>query len=266
MAIMHGASALPAGANEKMLSSLPRIRQVFLSHREVYGSPRVHAELKEQGVHCARKRIARLMREQGITPKRKRCRVATTNSQHENPVAPNLLQQDFTATEPNAKWVTDITYLPTAQGWLYLAVVLDLYSRLVVGWSMSAHCDEELAENALHMALARRRPSPGLLHHSDRGSRYPSRAYRQLVEHSGMIVSMSRKGNCWDNAAMESFFGSLKEECVGSTIYQSHEEARLALFTYLEIFYNRIRRHSTLGYVSPLIYEQRREQDVEATV
>ena len=219
-----------------------QIRQIFLSHREVYGSPRVHAELKEQGVHCARKRIARLMREHGITPKRKRRRVVTTNSQHENPVAPNLLQRDFTAPEPNTKWVTDITYLPTAQGWLYLAVVLDLYSRLVVGWSMSAHCDEELVENALRMALARRCPSPGLLHHSDRGSQYTSCAYRQLVEQSGMIVSMSRKGNCWDNAAMESFFGSLKEECVGSTIYQSHEEARLALFTYLEVFYNRIRR------------------------
>jgi putative transposase len=243
-----------------------QIRQVFLSHREVYGSPRVHAELKEQGIHCARKRIARLMREHGITPKHKRRRVMTTNSQHENPIAPNLLQRDFTATEPNTKWVTDITYLPTAHGWLYLAVVLDLYSRLVVGWSMSAYCDEALAENALHMALARRRPSPGLLHHSDRGSQYTSRAYRQLVEHSGMIVSMSRKGNCWDNAAMESFFGSLKEECVGSTIYQSHEEARRALFTYLEIFYNRIRRHSTLGYLSPLVYEQRREQDVEVTV
>jgi transposase InsO family protein len=206
------------------------------------------------------------MREHGITPKRKRCRVVTTNSRHDNPVAPNLLQRDFTAPEPNTKWVTDITYLPTAQGWLYLAVVLDLYSRLVVGWSMSVHCDEELAENALRMALARRCPSPGLLHHSDRGSQYTSRAYRQLVEQSGMIVSMSRKGNCWDNAAMESFFGSLKEECVGSTIFQSHEQARLALFTYLEIFYNRIRLHSTLGYVSPLIYEQRREQNVAVPV
>jgi putative transposase len=144
--------------------------------------------------------------------------------------------------------------------------VLDLYSRLVVGWSMSAHGDEELVENALRMALARRRPSPGLVHHSDRGSQYCSRAYRLLLEQSGMIVSMSRKGNCWDNAATESFFGSLKEECVGSTLYPSHEEARLALFTYLEIFYNRIRRHSTLGYVSPLIYEQRRGQDVEANV
>jgi putative transposase len=242
------------------------IRQIFVSHRKVYGSPRIHAQLADQGYRCSRKRIARLMRENGITASRKRRRVVTTNSRHENPVAPNLLQRDFTAQAPNRKWATDITYIPTAQGWLYVAVVLDLYSRLVVGWSMAAHCDEELVENALCMALARRRPSPGLLHHSDRGSQYCSRAYQHLLEQSGMIVSMSRKGNCWDNAAMESFFGSLKEECVGNTLYRSHEEARLALFTYLEIFYNRLRRHSTLGNVSPLIYEQRRGQDVEANV
>ncbi len=235
-----------------------QIRQVFTSHQSRYGSPRLHAELKDRGSLCSRKRVARLMREAGISAKRKRRHVMTTKRDASHPVAPNRLDRDFTATEPNKKWVTDITYVPTVQGWLYLAVVLDLYSRLVVGWSMSAHCDEELVENAFHMALARRRPKAGLLHHSDRGCQYTSRAYRLLLEQSGMMVSMSRKGNCWDNAAMESFFGTLKEECVGSTIYQSHEEARLALFTYLEIYYNRLRRHSTLGYVSPLIYEQRR--------
>ena len=235
-----------------------QIRQVFTSHQGRYGSPRLHAELKDRGSLCSRKRVARLMREAGISAKRKRRHVMTTKRDASHPVAPNRLDRDFTATEPNKKWVTDITYVPTVQGWLYLAVVLDLYSRLVVGWSMSAHCDEELVENAFHMALARRRPKAGLLHHSDRGCQYTSRAYRLLLEQSGMMVSISRKGNCWDNAAMESFFGTLKEECVGSTIYQSHEEARLALFTYLEIYYNRLRRHSTLGYVSPLIYEQRR--------
>jgi len=235
-----------------------QMRQVFTSHQGRYGSPRLHAELKDRGSLCSRKRVARLMREAGISAKRKRRHVMTTKRDASHPVAPNRLDRDFTATEPNKKWVTDITYVPTVQGWLYLAVVLDLYSRLVVGWSMSAHCDEELVENAFHMALARRRPKAGLLHHSDRGCQYTSRAYRLLLEQSGMMVSMSRKGNCWDNAAMESFFGTLKEECVGSTIYQSHEEARLALFTYLEIYYNRLRRHSTLGYVSPLIYEQRR--------
>jgi putative transposase len=206
------------------------------------------------------------MREAALSARRKRRRVVTTHSRHDNPIAPNLLQRDFTATEPNKKWATDITYIPTVQGWLYLAVVLDLYSRLVVGWSMSAHCDEELVENAFHMALARRRPKAGLLHHSDRGSQYSSRAYRLLLEEAGITVSMSHKGNCWDNAAMESFFGSLKEECVASTIYSSHEEARLELFTYLEIYYNRIRRHSTLGYVSPISYEQRRRQESKANV
>jgi putative transposase len=140
--------------------------------------------------------------------------------------------------------------------WLYLAVILDLYSRVVVGWSMSDSCDEDLVESALDMALARRRPQAGLLHHSDRGCQYTSQAYRRRLEQMEMVVSMSRKGNCWDNATMESFFGSLKEECLGSTVYPSHEHARLSLFEYLEIYYNRQRRHSTLGYVSPLVYEQ----------
>ena len=242
------------------------IRQVFRSHRERYGSPRIHAELAEQGVKCSRKRIARLMREAGISAKRKRRRMVTTRRDASHPVAPNLLNRDFTATEPNKKWATDITYIPTAQGWLYLAVILDLYSRTVVGWSMSGFCDEALVENALKMALARRRPKAELLHHSDRGCQYTSRAYRRQLEQVGMQVSMSRKGNCWDNAAMESFFGSLKEECVGSVIYQSHEQARQILFEYLEVYYNRQRRHSTLGYVSPLVYEQLGKQRTERNV
>jgi putative transposase len=141
------------------------------------------------------------------------------------------------------------------QGWLYLAVILDLYSRMVVGWSMSGNCDEKLVERALDQALIRRRPKAGLLHHSDRGSQYTSRTYQLCLEQSGIHVSMSRKGNCWDNAVMESFFGTVKDECVGSTVYSSHDEARLALFTYMEVYYNRVRRHSTLGYVSPLNYE-----------
>jgi putative transposase len=206
------------------------------------------------------------MREAGLCAKGKRHRVVTTRRDASHPVAPNLLNRDFTATEPNKKWATDITSIPTAQGWLYLAVILDLYSRAVVGWSMSASCDEELVAKAFHMALVRRRPKAGLLHHSDRGCQYTSRAYRQRLEQAGMVVSMSRKGNCWDNAAMESFFGSLKEECVGSTIYSSHEQARLSLFEYLEVYYNRQRRHSTLGYMSPLIYEQLREQQTKRNV
>jgi len=177
-----------------------------------------------------------------------------------HPVAQKILNREFTTTDHNKKWVTDITYIPTVQGWLYLAVILELYSRMVVGWSMSGNCDEELVERALDQALARRRPDPGLLHHSDRGSQYTSRVYQFRLEQSCIISSMSRKGNCWDNAAMESFFDTLKDECIGSSIYASHEEACLAIFTYLEVYYNRIRRNSTLGYVSPLIYEQVRNQ------
>jgi len=232
------------------------IRQVYLTHRGRYGSPRIHVELKDQGQCIARKRVARLMREVGLCAKGKRHRVVTTRRDASHPVASNVLNRDFTATEPNKKWVTDITYLPTVQGWFYLAVILDLYSRAVVGWSMSSCCDEELVAKAFKMALIRRRPKAGLLHHSDRGCQYTSHAYRHRLEQAGVVVSMSRKGNCWDNAVMESFFGSLKEECVGNTIYSSHEQAKLSLFEYLEVYYNRQRRHSTLGYLSPFIYEQ----------
>jgi putative transposase len=242
------------------------IRQVFTSHQGRYGSPRIHRELRDQGRGISRKRVARLMCEVELSARRKRLRVLTTKRDTSHPVAPNLLDREFTATKPNTKWVTDITYIPTAHGWLYLAVILDLYSRIVVGWSISSNCDEQLVENALLMALARRHPTAGLLHHSDRGSQYTSRAYRQILEQSGLITSMSRKGNCWDNAVMESFFGTLKEECVRETIYACHNEAHLALFTYLEVYYNRIRQHSTLGYVSPLVYEQLGEKRVERAV
>jgi putative transposase len=232
------------------------IRQVFVTHQGRYGSPRIHRELKDHGRRTSRKRVARLMGEAALTALRKRRRVLTTRRDASHPVAPNVLNRDFTAPEPNTKWVTDITYIPTTQGWLYLAVILDLYSRIVVGWSMSNNCDEALAENALNMAVSRRCPKAGFLHHSDRGCQYTSQAYQKRLEQVGAVVSMSRKGNCWDNAAMESFFGSLKEECVGNQVYCSHEQARQALFEYLEIYYNRQRRHSTLGYVSPLVYEQ----------
>lgn len=236
------------------------IRQECSVHQGRYGSPRLHAELRDRGRSIAGKRVARLMREAGLCAKRKRRRALTTRRDPSHPVAPNLLNREFTAEEPNSKWVTDITYIPTKQGWLYLAVILDLYSRMVVGWSMSGNCDEKLIERALDQALARRCPKAGLLHHSDRGSQYTSQAYRACLEQAGISVSMSRKGNCWDNAAMESFFGTLKDECVGSTIYSSHDEARLELFTYMEVYYNRVRRHSTLDYVSPLNYEQKGNQ------
>src|SRR5215471_2872210 len=233
------------------------IRQVFEEHLGRYGAPRIYRELSDEGVSCSRKRVARLMQEEEIAAKRKPRRVSTTKRDDTHTVAPHLLHREFTALAPNKKWVTDITYIPTKQGWLYLAVMLDLYSRMVVGWSMSGNCDEQLVERALEQALARRRPAAGLLHHSDRGSQYTSCAYQAYLQQYGLQSSMSRKGNCWDNSVMESFFGTLKDECIGETLYTSHDEARLSLFTYIEVYYNRVRRHSTLGYLSPLQYEKR---------
>jgi putative transposase len=260
VAITPGGSSPTCQRQREDAQLTQAIQQVFDRHQGRYGSPRISRELKDQGRKISRKRVARLMREADLSARRKRRRVLTSKRDATHPVAPNVLNREFTATEPNSKWVTDITYIPTTAGWLYLAVILDVYSRAVVGWSMSNRCDEALAEKALHMAVSRRRPKAGLVHHSDRGCQYTSQAYRHQLEQMGAVVSMSRKGNCWDNAAMESFFGSLKEECVGNTIYPSHEQARRALFEYLEIYYNRIRRHSTLGYVSPLVYEQLENQ------
>ncbi len=233
-----------------------KIQQVFTDHQDRYGSPRILRELRDAGINSSRKRIARLMRQEDLSARRKRRRVVTTKRDKTHPVASNLLNREFQAEEPNKKWVTDITYIPTRQGWLYLAVILDLYSRMVVGWSMSGNCDGKLVEQALDHAMTRRRPHAGLLHHSDRGRQYTSHGYQACLEQSGIQPSMSRKGNCWDNAVMESFFGTLKDECVGEIIYSSHDEARLSLFTYMEVYYNRVRRHSTLGYVSPFNYEQ----------
>lgn len=235
------------------------IQDVFVAFRGVYGSPRIHAELRDQGWRTSRKRVARLMQENGMDARRKPFHPITTRSHPRHVVAPNLLQQDFTAARPNEKWTGDITYIPTAQGWLYLAVILDVFSRRVVGWAMSARCDELLVETALRMALARRQPETGLLHQSDRGSQYTSRAYQQVLEEVEMTVSMSGKGNCYDHAVTESFFGTVKDECVHRTIYRSHDEARQSLFEYLEVFYNRQRRHSSLGYLSPTTFEQQWE-------
>ena len=183
-----------------------RIRQVHEATHQIYGSRRIRAELAEQGSSCGRKRVVRLMRQHGLKARRRRHRTVTTDSQHSDPVVPNLLDRDFSAPTPNSKWVTDITGVWTAEGWLYVAVVLDLFSRLVVGWAMAAHRDAELVEQALHMALRHRHPAAGLLHHSDRGSQYTSGSYQTLLAQIGIVVSMSGKGDCYDNAAMESFF------------------------------------------------------------
>ena len=234
------------------------IEDAYQNNCQVYGSPRVHAELKAQGVHCGRKRVARLMRERGINVKPKRRKVKTTDSQHDNPVAPNLLKRDFTADAPNTKWVADITGIGTAEGWLYLAAIVDISSRLVVGWAMSKERDEHLVVKAAKMALTQRRPGAGLVHHSDRGSQYTSQGYVTLLQQDDIQVSMSRKGDCYDNALMESFFGTLKEECVERQTYQTRAEARSSVFEYIEVFYNRQRRYSSLDYVSPVTYEQMR--------
>jgi putative transposase len=233
-----------------------QIQRVFVEGRRVYGSLRIHALLQQHGVRCSRKRVVRLMHQAGFSAARKRHKVRTTDSQHAHPIAPNLLQRDFAAQRPNEKWVGDITGIWTQQGWLYLAGIVDCYSRLMVGWAMSPTRDERLVEDALHMALGRRQPAEGLLHHSDRGSQYTSSAYRALLAEHGVTVSMSRKGDCWDNALMESVWATLKGECADRYVFASHQEARTMLFEYLEVFYNRQRIHSSLGYQSPAHFEQ----------
>ena len=240
--------------NDEQLAS--RIEDAYHTNRGVYGSPRIHAELKAQGIQCSKKRIARLMREKGINAGRKRRKARTTDSNHHMPIAPNLLERDFEACAPNKKWVTDITFIATLEGWLYLAGVLDTYSRKVIGWAMGKQHDAELVKEALQMALMRRQPGADLVHHSDRGSEYASTSYQEMLHQHDIQISMSRKGDCYDNAMMESFWGTLKEECVGQSLFRSRKEAKTALFDYIEVFYNRKRRHSSLDYLSPVDFEK----------
>ena len=235
------------------------VAAVHAKSKRRYGSPRVHRDLKAQGHRVGEKRIARLMRQEGLAARRKKRFVRTTDSKHAHPVAENILARDFLPQEPNAKWAGDITYIWTAEGWLYLAVVLDLFSRRVVGWAVSERIDRQLVLDALGAAL-HGRPAPQL-YHSDRGSQYASENYRQLLEERGITCSMSRKGNCWDNACVESFFSSLKMELVyeRDVVFATRSEAKSALFEYIEVFYNRRRRHSALGYVSPAEFERAAE-------
>jgi transposase InsO family protein len=234
---------------------LGHIQRIHRMSRRTYGSPRVHAQLLREGFHYNRKRIARLMRLLGLVGQRKHRQVNTTNSRHDYPVAPNLLNREFQAQHANQKWVADFTYIPTQEGWLYLAVVLDLYSRKAVGWSMKATMTTELVEEALKMALYERQPDPGLLHHSDRGSQYASDQIRKLLDAQGITVSMSRTGNCYDNAVMESFFSTLKSEWVNFQNYPTRSQASRDIFAYIAGFYNRVRLHSTLGYRAPEEFE-----------
>jgi transposase InsO family protein len=228
-------------------------------HTEVkarYGSPRIHAELEDRGQACCVNTVAKLMRQHGIvakTTKKVRC---TTDSNHALPVADNVLDRQFNPSQANEAWVADITYIPTREGWLYLAVVEDLYSRRVVGWSLAEHMQSRLVVDALELAVQRRLPDEQLVAHSDRGSQYASEHYQGLLATHGITCSMSRRGNCWDNAPMESFFASLKKELVHDADFATRAEARAAIIEYIEVFYNNQRRHSTLGYVSPAEYER----------
>jgi transposase InsO family protein len=232
-----------------------KIQAIHGDSRRTYGSPRVHASLQDAGYRIGRNRVARLMRDNAIRARTKRKFRVTTDSRHDHPVAPNRLDRQFEVAAPNTVWVADISYIPTREGWLYLAVVLDLFSRQVVGWAMDQQMPQELTLAALDMAIQRRRPLPGCMHHSDRGSQYAAGDYQKQLAKYGMVCSMSRKGNCWDNAPMESFFHSLKTEQVHHCDYQTRDEARRDIFEYIEVFYNRQRRHSTLGYLSPAQFE-----------
>ena len=247
----------PASARQQRREALTgEIRAIHQEVKERYGSPRMHAELQARGLSCCVNTVAKLMRQHGIAAKTKRKFRCTTDSNHDLPVADNIVDRQVEAVAVNQVWVADITYIPTWEGWLYLAAVEDLYSRQIVGWSMGERITSRLVVDALEMAVSRRLPGEGLLAHSDRGSQYASEHYQRLLGRHGITCSMSRRGDCWDNAPMESFFASLKKELVHHEDYRSRAEARASLFEYIEAFYNRVRRHSALGYLSPVEYEQ----------
>ncbi len=243
-----------AVANRTLLTT---IRVLHQDSRQTYGSPSIWRALRARGHQVGEHRVARLMHHDGLRAKTVKKWRATTHSSHRLPVVPNTLQRQFTVSQPNRVWAGDITYVWTLEGWLYLAVLLDLYSRAVIGWAMGPRLTGDLTIQALRMALTTRQPTAELLHHSDRGSQYAAQQYQQLLTMHGITASMSRKGNCWDNACVESFFGTLKRELVYHRQYATRSEATQDIFEYIEVFYNRQRRHSTLGYHSPAEYEAR---------
>lgn len=234
-----------------------QVAAVHKRSRKAYGSPRVHAELRAKGVRVGKKRVERLMRENGLEARRKRRFRKTTDSKHSHPIAPNLVARKFEVTAPNRVWVTDVTAIWTLEGWLYLAAILDLYSRRVVAWAVSANNDTLLALAALQAGLRARRPAAGLVHHSDRGSPYASADYRAALACHGVVASMSRKGDCWDNAVAESFFATLRAELVDHQLYATHQSATSSIGDYVDNFYNVERRHSFLGYLNPIEFELR---------
>jgi len=240
-------------ANELLLA---KIHEVFHGSHQRYGSRRVWFELRLRGIICSKNRVARLMRQDELKSRRTRKFKATTNSKHKLPIAPNLINKNFVVKQPNRVWVSDITYLWTWEGWMYLAVIIDLYSRQVVGWAMSTRINKELVLSAIIQAVGRRKPNPGLIFHSDRGSQYASNEVRKLLKKHQMIQSMSNKGDCFDNAVSEAFFATLKLELVYPDFFETRLEACSEVFEYIEIFYNRQRLHSTLNYLSPLQFEK----------
>jgi putative transposase len=241
---------------------LDKIKEVYKSSRQTYGSPRIHAELKLKRESCSKKRVAKIMKAAGIAAKMKKKFKVTTKADPKAVPAVNLLNQNFTVSEPNRWWAADFSYVGTQEGWLYVAVVMDLFSRLVVGLFMSNRMNDDLVVNALKQALVRRCPSVGLVHHSDRGSQYTSQKMRDLLSYYGIVASQSGIGNCYDNAVVESFFHSLKTEHTCFEQYTTREQAKVSIFDYVEVFYNRQRRHSTLGYLSPLAFEQKQQERI----
>jgi putative transposase len=248
----HSGPSARQKLNERLVVE---IRSLHSQHRERYGSPRIHRELQDAGRKVSRKRVARLMRENELRGRPKRKFKRTTDSNHNNPVAPNLLERNFTVEGPNQVWAGDITYVWTAEGWAYLAVLLDLFARRVVGWALGKTLDRELAVHALNNALVKRRPAPGLIHHTDRGCQYTSAAYRELLQDNEIVCSMSRVGDCWDNAVAESFFATIKKELIHSYAFATRTEAYDAIADYIENYYNTQRRHSSAGNTSPAHFE-----------
>jgi len=231
------------------------IERIFEANRGLYGSPRIHSELKDAGIICGHNRVEKIMKKKGLKARKKRRFIKTTDSNHDYPIAPNIVNREFTVHSPDQTYVSDITYVWTFEGWLYLCTVIDLFSRRVVGYAMSDKIDTVLVSDALKMALLTRKPEKGLIFHSDRGSQYASYEFRDLLKSREIIQSMSRKGNCWDNACAESFFSTLKIEEVYGNIYRTRHDARISIFEYITVFYNRFRKHSFLDYTSPENYE-----------
>lgn len=253
----------PSERQRRDAELVSHIRATRALSRDTYGSPRVYQDMKRNGVRAGRNRIARIMRENGLCCPKKRSFVKTTRSEHGLPIAPNLLERNFTADAINQKWVTDLTYISTAEGWVYLASIVDLFSRRVVGWAIADNMEVGLTLTALQRAIDSRRPPAGLIHHSDRGSQYASRAYQAALKNNAIICSMSAKGECWDNAVAESFFGRIKEELVHGTKWETKAQVIGEVGAYIEGFYNPVRRHSTIDFLSPIDYElaaARREQ------